>query len=374
MLGLYIHIPFCKQKCKYCDFNSYSGITNMSSSYVEALTTEIMNCTKAENREINTIYIGGGTPTYIETEYIEKIMSVLNSKFNISNDAEITIECNPGTADIEKLKRIRDTGINRLSIGLQTTHDDSLKELGRIHTYSDFLDCYSDARKAGFDNISVDLMFGLPNQTPEKWLSTLEHVTKLSPEHISAYSLKIEPGTPFEKLYESGNLCIPDDDQNRDLYDECVSILSGRGYKRYEISNFSKENYESIHNLIYWKTNDYIGFGAGSHSCLENIRYNNIYDIKEYIESVISKNDQVESLYKNTKNDSMCEFVFLGLRLDEGISKKTFKDRFNVDIYDVFSNQLNKHIKLNTIIDENNFIRINPKYTYISNMIMSDFV
>lgn len=376
MLGIYVHIPFCKQKCKYCDFNSYPGIADMSSSYVDALMHEIRSCSQS-GRTVDTIYIGGGTPTFIDDKYIAEIMNVIDLCYNISKDAEITVECNPGTADFEKLTRLKNFGINRLSIGCQSSNDNILKYIGRIHTYAEFVECFVSARRAGFDNISVDLMFGLPLQNSDIWLDTLQKVTALNPEHISAYSLKIEEKTPFYSMLENNELIVPNDDQNRDMYDKAVQYLNGNGYRRYEISNFSKPGYESKHNLKYWQCKDYIGFGAGAYSCIDGKRFSNEYNIHRYI-SATEKNGTAEIKDKTidcSENDFMSEFMFLGLRLDSGVSKEDFKNRFGRSVYDVFSLPLKKHTdKTKTITDNGTHIKIKPEYMYVSNIIMSDFI
>ncbi len=376
MLGIYIHIPFCKQKCKYCDFNSYSGLENMSSSYTKILIQEIKN-RSLTGRTADTVYIGGGTPTYINTEYIEEIMDALINAFDITMGAEITIECNPGTVDFETLSRLKQSGINRLSIGLQSDNDAILKTLGRIHTYKEFKECLNNAHKAGFDNISADLMFGLPGQTREIWKNTLDNISALPLNHISAYSLKIEQGTPFYNMYNSGSLDIPNDDMNRLMYDDCAETLVQNGFERYEISNFARDKKISRHNIKYWQCEDYIGFGAGACSCISGKRTANIRNIYKYIEEVGSKNNAVntDETVINTAYDMMCEFMFLGLRLDEGVSKSEFLRRFNKDVYDVFSDALNRHISITkTITDNGTHIKIKPEYTYVSNSIMADFI
>ncbi len=376
MLGIYIHIPFCKQKCKYCDFNSYSGIRSMSSSYANALIDEI-NKSELRGKAADTVYIGGGTPTFIAAEYTEQVMRAINEDFAINPDAEITIECNPGTADFEKLSRLRDCGINRISIGCQSADDGILKTLGRIHTYAEFEECYFTARKAGFDNISVDLMFGLPGQSLKIWRDTLDRVISLEPEHISVYSLKIEEGTPFFDMLKDGVLNIPDDDANREMYDTAVEILNDNGYNRYEISNFAKTGHESRHNLLYWQCDDYIGFGAGACSCIGGKRFSNEYDINDYISKIGESGSAVikSEAAAGSPADLMSEFMFLGLRLDRGVSKSEFAKRFNKDVYEVFGEQLRRHTDVTrTLIDDGKSIRIKPEYTYVSNIIMSDFV
>lgn len=376
MLGIYIHIPFCKQKCKYCDFNSYSGIENMSSSYVEMLVREI-ECCGQTGRTADTIYIGGGTPTYISAGYIKNIMDALRENFVITDDAEVTIECNPGTADFEKLARLKQAGINRLSIGLQSDNDKILKTLGRIHTYEEFRKCLGDALKAGFENISADLMFGLPGQTRDIWINTLKNISVLPLSHISAYSLKIEEGTPFYNMYKNGSHDIPDDDMNRIMYDDCTEILTQNGFERYEISNFARDKKLSRHNMKYWQCENYIGFGAGACSCIGGKRTANIRGVSEYIEEIRQSGSAVtpDETVINTISDSMSEFVFLGLRLDKGVSKADFKSKFGMDIYEVFDTVLDKHLnRTKTITDTETHIKIKPEYTYVSNAIMADFV
>lgn len=374
MTGIYIHIPFCVQKCAYCDFNSYPGLWDMSYSYGKAAEREIIN-SPFRGGNIDTVYIGGGTPTSIDDEIIRKILDALKSGFDISGEAEITVECNPGTADLSKLLRLRRAGINRLSIGCQSADDGILKKLGRIHSFSDFADCFRLARDAGFENISVDLMFGLPGQNMKIWTDTLGKITAMSPEHISAYSLKIEEGTPFYDMRKAGKLDIPDDDLNRAMYDAAVEYLNGSGYKRYEISNFSKPGFESRHNLIYWRLDDYIGFGAGAHSFAGGKRFSNPLGIGEYISSVNSGSPPSDLAKPESVKEMMCEFMFLGLRLDEGVSKRRFKSRFGEDMTVVFRSPLDKHLRLlKTLEDSGDRIKIKPEYTYVSNIIMSDFI
>ena len=370
--GIYIHIPFCIKKCAYCDFNSYSGIWNMSSSYGNALVREI-ETSPFRGRRINTVYIGGGTPTSVDVQIICEIMAAVRKNFDVDEEAEITIECNPGTVDFEKLRTLRDLGINRLSIGCQSADDNILKTLGRIHTFNEFTECFNLARQAGFENISVDLMFGLPGQTTEIWLDTQKRITALNPEHISAYSLKIEEGTPFCAKYKSGELKVPDDEQNRDMYDAAVDFLKTHGYSRYEISNFSKSGFESRHNLIYWQLDDYIGFGAGAYSFADGKRFSNPLGIGEYIGTV--KKGGIVLPEPESDLDQMCEFMFLGLRLDEGVSKAEFKRRFGKEITEVFAEPLNKHLNIiKSLIDDGDRIKMKPEYTYVSNINMSYFI
>ena len=351
-------------------------MADMSYSYVSALTEEIAAYGRRNpDTPLSTVYIGGGTPTFIEEELICRIMETVRSSLVLDKEAEVTIECNPGTAGLDKLKALREAGINRLSIGLQSADDRILKALGRIHSYSDFIDCFLSGRKAGFDNISLDLMFGLPGQTEEIWLDTLKKAVELSPEHISAYSLKIEEGTPFYQMNPRGELTGPDDDRNRDMYDRAVEFLAAKGYERYEISNFAKPGYKSRHNLLYWKCEDYAGFGAGAYSCIGGRRFSNKRGVKEYIAAVSQRGRADSQAEVSSELDFMCEFMFLGLRLDEGVSKSEFKDRFGADMEQVFAEPLNKHINMTkTLADCGDRIKIRPEFAYVSNIIMSDFI
>lgn len=372
MTGIYVHIPFCVKKCLYCDFNSYPGLRDMSYSYGAAVVREIES-SPFKGADVDTVYFGGGTPTSIDTEIIIDILAALKAEFNISESAEITIECNPGTADRAALLRLRGAGFNRLSVGCQSADDKILARLGRIHTHAEFVDCFNSARRAGFDNISVDLMFGLPGQSPEIWRDTLERITALKPEHISAYSLKVEEGTPFYEMKKRGALEIPDDDQNRAMYDEAVDFLKRRGYERYEISNFARPGFESRHNLIYWRLGDYIGFGAGAHSFAGGRRFSNPSGIEEYIAAARSGGRITAE--KESAEDMMSEFMFLGLRLDAGVSEAEFEQRFGAKMTDVFARPLNKHLNLTkALIKENGRIKLRPEYAYVSNIIMSDFI
>lgn len=366
MTGLYIHIPFCIKKCNYCDFNSQSGNESLFSDYVLCIKKEIEKI-KSDGIIFDSVYIGGGTPTVLPSSLLS---SVIESITNIKSDAEITVEANPKTVDFEKLSSILNAGANRLSLGLQSVNDGELKMLGRAHTFPDFEETYFSARRAGFKNISIDLMFALPNQTTEIWKHTLKKAVSYNPDHISAYCLKIEKGTPFEKM----KLNLPNDDTAADMYDLCTDFLENHGYKRYEISNFAKDNKESFHNNLYWKTQDYIGIGAGAHSCFGGKRFSKIYDTKKYINAINSGDTAVENTVLLTTNDKMSEFVFLGLRMTNGISENEFYSRFNLNIDSVFGKQLQKYEKLGVIERKSGRIFINPKFLYVSNSILSDFV
>ncbi|MGN1319214.1 MAG: radical SAM family heme chaperone HemW [Lachnospirales bacterium] len=358
-ISLYIHIPFCKEKCKYCDFLSFKNTENID-SYINSLLNEINAFDTDKN--VKSIFIGGGTPSFINEKYIEKIMYALN-KFSINKNAEITIEANPGTLTKNKLKIYKNCGINRISMGLQAWQNDILKFLGRIHTKEDFLESYNLSREAGFENINIDLMFSLPNQSFEMWKETLENVTNLNPDHISAYSLIVEEGTPFYNM----ELNLPDEETDRNMYHYAIDFLRDKGYNQYEISNFSKKGKESIHNTAYWIRSDYKGFGLGAASLIDNIRYKNTEKISSYIKGNYINEKEILS-----KEDIIEEFMFLGLRMTKGISINEFKNNFNKDIFSLYGNVFKKYKDFFVVNNER--IALNTKGFDISNVIMSEFL
>ena len=369
--GIYIHIPFCRSKCGYCDFNSYSGMEECISPYFCALNREI-DITSAKYNDINadTVYFGGGTPTLAGSTHIVPTLKKIFSSYNICSDAEITAECNPGTVDFEELKRLRDGGINRLSIGLQSVSDSELKKLGRIHTYADFLECLNNARRAGFDNVSIDLMYGLPDQTTEGWHQTLHTAAKLGCEHISCYSLKIEEGTPFS----TQKLNLPDDDTVADMYEDCVGILKEYGYERYEISNFAKCGKYSRHNLKYWRCDDFLGIGAGAFSCMCGERFSNAVCVDDYIKRIKFAQSAVVDTNTLSETDKIEEFVFLGLRCSRGISISEFKSRFGKNIFDIYGDVIRKYQTQGFLILSGDRLRFSDKAFFVSNTILSDFI
>lgn len=379
--GIYLHIPFCVKKCNYCDFYSVASTEEGRVAYVDALKKEIVKMAKkSENYEVYTIYFGGGTPSLLDGRYIAEILELLYKSFNIHNIGfypEITIECNPKTIDKEKLQLYKNSGINRISIGLQSTYDDELKLLGRIHSYSDFLKSYEMVRKIGFNNVSLDILSAIPKQTLRKYEHSLDRIIALNPEHISSYSLIIEEGTPFfDKYSENAPFYkdLPNEEIEREMYEFTVSKLSEVGYERYEISNYSKKGFYSRHNTAYWKREEYLGLGAGASSFFEGKRYKNIPNIKEYIRR-ISVNDEIrEDLSRLTLKESMEEFMFLGLRLTSGIKKENFKKAFNKDIEEVYGNEIKEHVKNGLLIDTGVGIKFSEKGLDLSNFVLCDFI
>jgi len=372
-IGIYVHIPFCKRKCDYCDFISYSNKDSKIEEYTDAVKKEIQ--LQKIKSEITTIYIGGGTPSYIESKYIKQIMDEILQK-NVAPNPEITIEINPGTVTLEKLKDYKDAGINRLSIGLQTTQEELLKQIGRIHNFEQFLETYRMAREVGFKNINVDLMLGLPNQRIKDLKDSLERIIQLQPEHISVYSLIVEEGTPIFNKIESGDLQLPEDEVERNMYWYVKNTLELNGYKHYEISNFAKPNYESKHNMNCWKQKEYIGIGAAAHSYRDITRYSNTENLDEYIRNVqkgnFERNRIIHEIQK--EDDIKKEYMILGLRQIDGIKISEFKEKFIDNPIYLFRNELKKLVDEELItIDENN-IKLTNKGIDFANLVWEEFV
>lgn len=380
-MGIYVHIPFCIQKCRYCDFLSFTGREEQQEEYIRALVGEIRAWGKVygirgRNDRVSTVYFGGGTPSVLAPIYIEEIMKELKENFTVEEQAEVTIECNPGTVDAAKFSSYFNVGINRISMGLQSTCDAELKTLGRIHSYQDFLQCYREAREAGFQNISIDVMSALPGQTKQSYLRTLQQVTDLRPEHISAYSLIIEEGTLFYELNKKGQLLLPDEDSEREMYYETKDFLEKQGYFRYEISNYAKPGYESRHNSSYWTGRNYLGFGLGASSLFDCVRFKNpdsmeLYLQRTYGDSLLSGYEEVEKL---TIREQMEEFMFLGLRMTSGISTEEFETRYNERFEAVYGAVCLKLQKEGLISWQGNRIRLTEKGIDVSNLVFSEFI
>ncbi|HCI17596.1 MAG TPA: oxygen-independent coproporphyrinogen III oxidase [Lachnospiraceae bacterium] len=340
-LSLYIHIPFCVRKCGYCDFLSAPADEKARDRYVQALLMEIERYqgTETADRKIKTLYIGGGTPSILSVDQLDCIMQKIKYTFNFCDDIEASMEMNPGTASKEKCRALYQMGINRLSIGLQSTNDMELKTLGRIHSYEDFINTYTWCREAGFQNINVDLMAALPYQIVESYTTGLRKIIRLAPEHISAYSLILEEGTPFYQKYNSGCYPLPDEEQERLMYRETEQILAQAGYERYEISNYAKKGYACRHNLVYWQGGDYLGLGLGSSSYMDGVRFHNTTDLNTYV----NQGAYVEDREELSVQAKMEEFMFLGLRVMAGVSGTEFEKRFGKTMEDVYGDVLRKH-------------------------------
>ncbi|MEI3419466.1 MAG: radical SAM family heme chaperone HemW [Blautia sp.] len=369
-LELYVHIPFCVRKCQYCDFLSGPSDEETKDRYIEALLKEIRAAEHTEDYEIVSVFIGGGTPSALKAEAIASIMRTLQEQFFFCEDAEVTIEANPGTVDLEKLTIYRNVGINRLSLGLQSTDAEELKLLGRIHSYEEFLKSYEWAREAGFSNINIDLMFAIPGQTGEAWRQHLYQVAELNPEHISAYSLIIEEGTPFAEQ----NLDLPDEDTEYQMYEDTAEILERYGYRQYEISNYAKQGYMCRHNAGYWQRREYLGFGLGASSLYRGMRFSNTRRMQEYLKESRNSDQIRKDVTVLSRNERIEEFMFLGLRMTEGISEKKFEENFDVRLMDVYGDILQKYEETGFMEHIETKWRLTRKGIHVSNHILADFL
>jgi len=344
-LELYFHIPFCIRKCFYCDFLSAPADRETIGMYMEALLAETEGSALSyADYRVPTVFIGGGTPSVAAAQDIERLLMSAARHYRLDGDAEITMEVNPGTVCREALARFLTAGVNRLSIGLQSADDRELAAIGRIHTWQQFLDTYREAREAGFRNINVDIMSALPGQTPAGYRRTLEQVLSLEPppEHISAYSLILEEGTPLFARYEKGSLDIPDEDTDREMYQMTKKILEQRGYRRYEISNYAREGFECRHNCGYWRRRNYVGLGLGAASLVDNVRFRNGADLQAYLASPLGCREEEQIL---SPGEQMEEFMFLGLRMTDGINCGEFRRLFGRSIEEVYGDIVNKNIR-----------------------------
>lgn len=367
MKGLYVHIPFCIKKCKYCDFNSFSFKKDDKKRYLNALYKQMENY---RGEKLDTVFVGGGTPTCLENGEIEKLLKKINDVFSLSEDCEFTMEANPGTVDSKKLEIMLTGGVNRLSVGVQSFNDGELAAIGRIHSADEAERTISAAKACGFKNISIDLMSALPGQTSESFEKSLKKAIDLNPQHISCYSLILEDGTPLYKEYIENKLILPDEDTERYMYSRACEILEQNGYYRYEISNFAKNGKRSRHNLKYWNCDEYIGIGLSAHSYLDGKRFSNTNDFEQYNSGEFFSGEE-EIL---SKEDKISEFMFMGLRKTEGVSKTEFLNRFSIAMEDVFAKPILKFVKMGMLIDENDFIRLSDDAVSVSNRIMCEFI
>ena len=374
-VGVYIHIPFCKQKCIYCDFISFANNEEIQERYISALIKEIKNW-KLQNKEtiVDTIYIGGGTPSFIDSKYIVKILDLLSE--NKTKNSEVTIEVNPGTVTLDKLKDYINIGINRLSIGLQSTDNKMLELIGRIHTFEEFKDTFNMARSVGFENINVDLMIGLPSQTIEDVKKMLEKVISFKPEHISVYSLIIEEDTVMQRKIDKGELQLPSEEIERNMYWYVKNTLELNKYNHYEISNFAKEEFESKHNANCWNQKEYRGFGLGSHSYINKVRFSNIENIDKYIGNIEKNkfNDNVIIQEEQTEFEEKKEYMLLGLRKIDGVSIQEFKKKFIDNPIFLFKDELNKLSKDELILIDKDRINLTPKGLNLANLVWKEFI
>mgnify|MGYP005783386767 FL=1 len=420
-LELYVHIPFCVRKCAYCDFLSFPSGERERKAYVDALIREIES--RKDNFtdcRVSTVFLGGGTPSLLDGEDTARLFDALYRSFTFVEDPEITIEANPGTVTAEKMISWRKSGISRLSIGLQSVNDEELRMLGRIHTYREFLDTYSLARDAGFGNINIDLISAIPGQTVKSWEKTLRTVAELAPEHISAYSLIVEEGTPFYNLYgeeqqkglfSDGKISsssvggfppLPDEEEDRKIYEQTAVILNEYGYHRYEISNYAKQGYECRHNLGYWERKEYLGLGLGAASLIRETRFHNTADMKKYMDvfsdgtpaenvsgerntasagtgeiqsgNSAGQDDVREEFESLSREEQMAEFMILGLRKTAGISAEEFRSLYGTGIKEVYGSQIRRFEKEGLLTEEDGMIRLTPRGIDVSNYVFCEFV
>lgn len=384
-LGIYIHIPFCECKCAYCDFLSAPAKDSVKERYIEALIEEIRLTADTfvkENKEytVGTIFIGGGTPTSIKPELIKQVLALVYDKFSVSPQAEVTIECNPGTLTHKKAESYLSAGINRISFGLQSANDIELKLLGRIHNMQQFEESFKLAREAGFDNINIDIMSALPGQSPDDWKETVERVIEFNPEHISAYSLILEEGTRLcEHIEEYPKL--PDEDTERQMYSYVCERLEKAGWHQYEISNFAKSGFKCRHNISYWERTNYIGFGIGAASLFEECRYTNISDIQEYIDKLSGNSEDSVKLNAIREESSrlsaaeqMEEYMFLGLRKTDGISVSDFFNTFGRHVKEVYKAVIDKNISYGLLEMSGDRLFLTRHGIDVSNIVMAEFL
>lgn len=402
-LGIYIHIPFCKHKCYYCDFVSFSNKEEIVEKYIKAVTKELKkyleNKEFMKNYNVTTIYIGGGTPSYIDSKYIVEILKEIEKKL-VNNDTkfqdiEITLEVNPGTINEEKVNLYKKAKINRISMGVQSTNDKILKQIGRIHTYNEFLEAYNLVRKIGFDNINIDLMIGLPNQTISDVKESLEKIIELNPNHISVYSLILEEGTVLDKMIEEGKMELLDEELERNMYWYVKNTLENSGYNHYEISNFSKIGKESKHNLNCWEQKEYIGIGTSAHSYINGVRYCNKSSVEKYIENINNKDidvneivklgnsdesflEKVENVYEideiQSLEDKKREYMLLGLRKLEGVKISSFKEKFVENPIYVYHKELEKLVEEDLIRIDGDRIFLSRRGIDLANLVWKEFV
>lgn len=394
-IGLYIHIPFCKKKCNYCDFVSFANSEEKIEEYINCLICEIKEVAenvkfqfqqkKGDLVNVRSIYLGGGTPSYIDSKYIKQILNTIRNSYDFvmaglidkqEQFPEITIEINPGTVTEEKLKDYKYSGVNRISIGMQATQNRLLTQLGRIHSYQEFKTTYLLARKIGFNNINIDFMIGLPNQTIEDIKESLQKIKKLNPEHVSVYSLIVEENTILSKQIEEGTLKLPEENKEREMYWTVKNFLEENGYNHYEISNFAKPNRESRHNMDCWNQKEYFGFGVAAHSYVDNVRFSNITDLNSYIENYKHNEPEKNFVFHEKENylDTMKEYLLLGFRKIKGVSKKDFENKFQLPIESIFKLELEELKEKGLILENEDTYYLSDKGIDFANLVFEKFV
>ncbi|MFV8826735.1 radical SAM family heme chaperone HemW [Alkalihalobacterium sp. APHAB7] len=374
--AIYVHIPFCEHICHYCDFNKVFLQGQPVDEYIQALDSELADAAdKYLTEPIQTIYIGGGTPTALSAQQLEKVLSSLHNRFSLTHRLkEWTVEVNPGGVNEDQLNVLRDYGVNRLSIGVQTFDSLLLKKIGRTHQPEDIYKTIERARQKGFNNLTVDLMFGLPEQTMEAFDDTLKKAFSLEIEHFSAYSLKVEEKTVFYNLLRKGKLPLPTEDEEAVMYERLIEQMNVHGYNQYEISNFAKPGYESKHNIIYWNNEEYFGMGAGAHGYINGVRYANIGPVQKYIQSITEKKQARFEAHKLSKKERMEEEMFMGLRMLEGVSKQRFFERYGVQLTDVYQKQIEQLVARQLIEVTQDRVSLTRKGVFLANEVFEQFL
>lgn len=372
-MELYIHIPFCVKKCLYCDFLSFPCVAGEKTAYLEALRREILCCGRGrEDGLVTSVFVGGGTPSLLTGDEMTGLFGTLRQQFVFAEDAEITIEANPGTLTREKLEGYKRAGINRLSIGCQSVHDDELVRLGRIHSFADFQESFALARKMGFSNINVDLMSAIPGQDTASWEDCLQRIMDFGPEHISAYSLIIEEGTPFFERQDT--LQLPDEDEERRMYERTRRLLKSGGYEQYEISNYARPGYACRHNMGYWDLTPYLGLGLGASSFLDGVRFKNTSDMGQYLRQAKARAFCREEEEVLTRENCMEEFMFLGLRMTRGVSRAAFEERFGVPVEQVYGEKIEHFVREKLLTIRENRVCLTEKGMDLANVVMAEFL
>ncbi len=382
MPSLYIHVPFCVRKCDYCAFYSQALVNSPKDliyTYLEGLEVEMAKRRKDAPRGVSSLFIGGGTPTALKDTDLERLMEMIQRHFHLTPGAEQTVEGNPGTLTLSKLNILRRYGINRFSLGVQTFDDKLLRAVGRVHTAQEAREAIGRIRTTGFDNISMDLMFGFPAQDMATWQATLEEALSYSPEHLSLYGLMLEEGTPLYERYRVDNALLdqlPDDDLQADMHDWAAERLKQAGYINYETSNYARPGYECRHNLGYWRGEDYLGLGPGGVSCLNRVRWKNIEEVRTYQSRLLNGQDPVEAAGQEalSLHECMAERMILGLRLEEGVNLTSFRNDFGVDLRNIYEDVLERYKDKDVFIFQGDYICLNPKYSFVANSILVDFV
>jgi oxygen-independent coproporphyrinogen-3 oxidase len=376
-VAVYIHIPFCHHRCSYCDFNIYAGMKSLYTPYVAAIPEEIaVTAARVGRVRVPSIYIGGGTPSLLSAELIDSLLTAVRTCFDVNTDAEVTLEANPSDVQAAYFAHLRSSGVNRISLGVQSSHEDELQLLRRGHSFQVAIDTYEAARQADFDNVNLDLIYGLPDQPIEKWRTTLERVIALQPDHISAYSLQVEERTAMLRWVQNGRVSEPDDDTVASMYELAQELLAQAGYEHYEISNWARTTYHaSRHNLVYWHNEPYFGFGCGAHSSVEGKRYSNVLHPREYIERIKQQGAAFVEVEEIDRALEMGETLMLGLRLiEDGVERARFQDRFGVELDQIYGATIEQLVEQGLLESDAERIRLTARGRLLGNRVFAEFL